>query len=63
MSKKEVATFSVIVTIALFLNLKPFSVLFDSSVTHSFMSALSALQLDLKSVMVETNYRIKSPND
>jgi len=38
MSKKEAVTSSVVVTGTLFLNLKAFCVLFDSDVTHSFIS-------------------------
>ena len=63
MSKKQATTSSTIVTRTLFLNSKSFCVLFDSSATHSFISTRSVLQLDLESVKVETNYRIKLPKD
>jgi len=43
MSKKKAATSSIVVTGILFLNLKPFCVLFDSGATHSFISTQSAM--------------------
>jgi len=36
MSKKEAATFGMVITGTLFLNSKPFCVIFDSGATHSF---------------------------
>jgi len=62
-SKREVVTSGMVITGTLFLNTKPFCVLFDSSATHSFISTQSALQLDIELVKVERNYRIKLPND
>jgi len=62
MSKKEAAASSTVVTETLFLNSKP-CVLFVSGATHSFISSLFVLQLNLENAMVETNYRIKLPND
>jgi len=62
MSKKEAANFGMVVTSTPFLNSKPFYVPFDLGFIHSFISAQSALLLDLKHVKVETNYRIKLPN-
>jgi len=63
MSKKEVATSSMVVTGTLFFNSKPFCVLFDSGATHSFISIGSAMQLNIEDMRMETNYRIKLPND
>ena len=62
-SKKEAATSGMVVTGTLFLNSKPFCVLFDSGATHSFISTRSAMQLNLEDKRTETNYRIKLPND
>jgi len=42
-SKKEAATSGMVVTGTLFLNSKPFCVLFDSGATHSFISTRSAM--------------------
>jgi len=63
MSKKEAATSGTVVTRTLFLNSKPFCVLFDSGTTHSFISTRSAIQLYLKDKRTKTNYRIKLSND
>jgi len=63
MSKMKAATSGTVVTGTLVLNSKPLSVLFDSSATHSFISIRVALQLSLKSIKVEANYRIKLPID
>jgi len=63
MNKKEAATSGTVVTGTLFLNSKPFCVLFDSGTTHSFISTQSAIQLSLENRRMETNYTIKLPND
>lgn len=63
MNKKEAATFGTVVTRALFLNSRPFCVLFDSGATHSFISTRSAKQLSLENRRMITNYRIKLPNN
>jgi len=63
MSKKEAATSGMVVTGTLFLNSNPFCTLFDSSITHSFISTQSTLQLNLENKKAETNYRIKLPNN
>jgi len=63
MSKKEAATSGTVVTGTLFLNSKPFCVLFDSGATHLFISTQSAMQLNLENRRMEANYRIKLPND
>ena len=63
MSKKEAATSGMVVTGTLFLNSKLFCILFDSSATHSFISTRSAMQWNLEDRSMETNYRIKLPND
>jgi len=63
MSKKEAATSGTVVTGTLFLNSKPFCVLFDSGATHSFISTRSTMQLNLEDRWMETNYKIKLPND
>ena len=63
MTKKEAATSGMVVTKTLFLNSKPFCVLFDSGATHSFISTRSAMQLNLEDTRIEANYRIKLPND
>jgi len=60
---KEATTSDTVVTNTLFLNSIPFCVLFDSGVTHSFISTRSALQLDLEHDKPEASYRIKLPND
>ena len=62
MSKKEAATFGTIITGTLFLNSKPFCVLFDSDATHSFISSRFTMQLNLKDWRTETNCRIKLSN-
>ena len=62
-SKKEAATAGTVVTGTLFLNSKPFCILFDSGATHSFISTWSAMQLNLEDRRTETNYRIKLPID
>ena len=61
--KKEAASSGTVVTATLFLNSKPFCVLFDSGATHSFTSTRSAMQLNVENRMTKTNYRIKLPND
>jgi len=63
MSKKQVATSATVITRTLFLNPKSFYVLFDLGATHSFISTQSGMQLNLENIKVETNYRIKLPND
>ena len=63
MSKKEAATSSTVVTRIHILNLNPFCVLFDSGTTHSFISTRSTMQMNLEDRRMETNYRIKLPND
>ena len=63
MRKKESTTSGMVVTKTLFLNSKPFCVLFDSSGTLSFISTRSALQLNLEDRRTEINYRIKLPTD
>ena len=63
MNKKEVATFSTVVTGTLLLNSKPFCILFDSGATYSFISTRFAMQLNLDGRRTETNYRIKLRND
>ena len=62
MSKKEATVSGTVVTGTLFLNSKPFCVLYDSSVTHSFISTKAALQLNLTQNKVWMNYRISLPN-
>ena len=62
-SKKEAVASGMVVTRTLFLNLKPFCVLFDLDATHSFISTRSAMKLNLENWTIETNYRIKLPND
>ena len=47
MSKNKATTSDTVVTRALFLNSKPFCVLFDSDATHPFISTQSAMQLNL----------------
>ena len=61
-SKKEAAISGTVVTGTLFLNSKPFCVLFDSGATHSFISTHAALQLTLKTHEERVNYRISLPN-
>ena len=63
MSKMEAATSGMVAIGTLFLNSIQFCVMFDSIVTHSFISTRSTSQIDLQHVKVETNYRIKLPND
>jgi len=63
MNKKKATTSGTVVTGTLFLNLKPFCILFDSSATHSFISTRSAIQLSLENRRIETNYKIKLPNN
>jgi len=63
MSKKEAATSGTVFTRTLLLNSKPFYVIFDLGATHSFISARSAMQLNLEGRRMETNYRVKLPND
>ena len=63
MSNKESATSDMVFTRTLFLNSKPFFVLFDLGATHSFIPTRSAMQLNLEDRRTETNYRIKLPND
>ena len=63
MNKKEAATSGTVVTGTLFLNSKPFCVLFDSGATHSFISTRSAKQLGLENRRMATSYRIKLPNN
>jgi len=63
MSDKEVVASTTVATKALFLNSKPFYVLFDSGTTHSFILTRFTMQLNLKKMQAETNYRIKLPND
>jgi len=63
MSKKEASSPSMVVTGILLLNSKPFCVLFDLGATHSFISTRSVMQLNQKDRRLETNYRIKLPND
>jgi len=62
-SKNEAATSGMIVIGTLFLNSMPFCVLFDLGATHSFISNQSTLQLDLEYVKIETNHRVKLPNE
>ena len=62
MSKKEAAISGTVVTGTLFLNSKPFCVLFDSGATHSFISPHAALQLTLRTHEERVNYRISLPN-
>jgi len=63
MNKKEAATSGMVVSRTLFLNSKAFCVLFDSGATHSFISTRCSIQLSLENRRMETNYRIKLPND
>jgi len=63
MSKKEATTSGTVVTRTLFLNSKPFGILFDSGATHPFISTRSSMQLNMKDRRMETNYKIKLPND
>ena len=63
MNKNEATTSGTAVTGTLFLNSKPFSVLFNSGATHSFISTRSAIQLSLENRRMETNYKIKLPNN
>jgi len=48
MSKKEASNSGMVVTGTLILNSKPFSILFDSGATHSFISTQAALQSNLE---------------
>jgi len=52
-----------VVTGTLFLNSKPFRILFDSGATYSFLPTRSVMPLNLDDKKTETNYRIKLPND
>jgi len=61
MSKKKADTSGIVVTETSFLNSKPFYVLLDLGTTHSFASTKCSLHL--KRVKIETNYRIKLPNE
>jgi len=63
MSKKEAATSSTVVTGTLLLKSKSFCVLLDSGATHSFISTQSTIQLNFEGRRMETNYRIKLPNN
>jgi len=63
MNKKEAATSGTVVIGTLFLNSKPFYVLFDSGAAHSFISTRSAILLSLENRRMETNYKIKLPNN
>jgi len=63
MSKKEAATSGTVVTGTLFLNSKPFCLLFDLGATHVFISTRSAMQLNLEDRKMESNYKIMLPND
>ena len=62
MSRKEASDSGTVVTGTLFLNSTPFSVLFDSGATHSFISARAALLLNLEGTKEEVNYQIGLPN-
>ena len=62
MSKKEATASGTIVTGTLFLNSKPFCILFDSSATHSFIATRAALQLNLKQNKEWQKYRISLSN-
>jgi len=62
MSKKEVLNFGVVVIGTLFLNSKPFSVLFDSGAMQSCISTRAALLLNLEGNKREVNYNIGIPN-
>ena len=62
MSKKEATTSGTVVSGTPFSNLKPFYVLFEPSVTHSFISTQFVLQI-LDNAKIETNYTINLPND
>jgi len=48
MSKKEASNFGIMVNGTLLLNSKPFSVLFDSGATYSFISTRAASLLNLE---------------
>jgi len=63
MRKKEAATFGTAVTRTLFINSKPFCVLFSLGVTHSFISRRSARQFNLEGKRTETNFLVKLQND
>jgi len=60
---KKFCTSGTVVTGTLFLNSTPLCLLIYSGATHSFISTQFALQLNLEHVKVETNYRIKLPNN
>jgi len=51
-----------VVTEILFLNSKPFSVLFDFDATHFFISTQTILKLNIEGNKEEIDYRISSPN-
>jgi len=57
-SKKEASNSGTVVTGTLFLNSKPFSVLFNSGATHSFISTRAALLLNLEDNKEEVEYKI-----
>ena len=61
-SKKEASNSSTMITGTLFLNFKPFSILFDSGATHSFISTRATLLLNLEGNKEEVDYRIGLPN-
>jgi len=62
MSRKEASNSCTVVTGTLFLNSKPFSVLFDSGATHSFISTKAALLLNLEGTKEEVDYQIGLPS-
>jgi len=63
LNKKEVVTFGIVVTEALFLISKPFCILVNLVVTHSFTSTRYAMRLNLENKETETDYRIRLAND
>jgi len=62
MSKKEATVSGTVVIGTLFLNSKPFCVLFESSATNLFISTRVAFQLNLEKDKEWANYRISLPN-
>jgi len=63
MSRKEASNSGTVVTVTLFLNSTPFSVLFDSGATYSFISTRAALLLSLEGTKEEVDYQIGLPNN
>jgi len=62
MSKKEASNSGTVFIRTLFLNFKPFFVLFDSGATHSFVSTRAALLLNLEGSQGDVDYKIGLPN-